>query len=44
MLTYGLEGVGYSEGKGSQEEQKDDINKEVSKVEVAAIGPPFVVQ
>ena len=44
MLTYGFEGVGYCEGKGRQEEQKDDIDKEVSKVEVAAICLPFVVQ
>ena len=44
MLTDGFKGVGYSKGKGSQEEQKDHIDKEVSKVEVAAIGPPFVVQ
>lgn len=44
MLTYGLEGVDHSEGKGRQEEQKDDIDEEVSKVEVAAIGLPFIVQ
>ena len=44
MLTYGLEGVDHSEGKSCQEEQKDDIDEEVPKVEVAAIRLPFVVQ
>ena len=43
-LTSQGDWVGSSESKGSEEGQKDEVDKEVPEVDVATIGLPLVVQ